>query len=628
MTVASVPNELPVYLFHQGTNYRAYNLLGCHFDSGIGAVVFRTWAPGAKAVYVVGDFNGWDETLSPMSRISDGGVWELAIEGVSSGHRYKYAITGRDGMFLKSDPYAFYSETEGDTASIVFDLSGYNWGDSAWQNQLSVKSVCDGPMNIYELHLGSWVRADDGGALSYTEIAERLIPYVKDMNYTHIELMPVMEHPFGGSWGYQITGYYAPTSRYGSPHDFMLFVDLCHQAGIGVILDWVPSHFSKDQHGLIDFDGRALYECHGTDRVENFEWGTRYFDFGRNEVQSFLISNAIYWLEMFHVDGLRVDAVSSMLYLDYHKDLGKWAPNSGAGSENIDAIAFLRKLNKTVLSEFPYALMMAEDSTAWPLVTKPVNDGGLGFTFKWNMGWMNDMLEYVEVDPLFRKEVHSKITFSFFYAFSENYILPLSHDEVVHGKKSLLNKMPGEYDEKFAGLRAFLGFMMTHPGKKLTFMGAEFGQFREWDTDTGLDWLLLEYPKHRDLKHYVKELGAFYLETPALWEIDHSWDGFKWICDNDRENNIIAFLRTDKKGNNLVVLINFAPVTRQGYRIGVPESGVYSEVFNSDSLEYGGWGHVNGSLKSDDIIWHGFRQSVALTVPPLATICLQLTIDN
>jgi len=618
-------NDLPVFLFHQGTNYRTYELLGCQFDSGTGVAVFRTWAPSAKAIHLFGDFNGWDESI-PMTRISDGGVWEATVEGAISGQRYKYAITsGRDRRVNKADPYAYYSETENQTASIVYDLGGYEWGDEAWLGSERRKTSYESPMNIYEVHLGSWMRGPESQLLSYSELADRLIPYVKDMNYTHIELLPIMEHPFGGSWGYQICGFYSPTSRYGSPHDFMRFIDLCHQAGIGVILDWVPSHFPKDEHGLIEYDGGLLYECHGMDRIEHWEWGTRCFDYGRTEVQSFLVSNAVFWLEMYHADGLRVDAVSSMLYLDYGRKPGEWTPNTHGGNENLDAIAFLKKLNTAVFERFPYAMMIAEESTAWPLVSKPIQDGGLGFNYKWNMGWMNDMLEYVEVNPLYRKEVHNKITFSFFYAFSENFILPLSHDEVVHGKKSLLNKMPGEYEEKFAGLRAFMGYMMTHPGKKLTFMGAEFGQFREWDTDSGLDWLLLDFPLHSSLKHFVRELGAFYLATPALWEVDYSWEGFKWISDSDREQNIIAFTRTDKKGESIVVLINFAPTTRFNYRIGVPGRGEYTEVFNSDLTEYGGWGNRNGTVITENIALHGYRQSVSLTAPPLSTVCLKLT---
>jgi len=617
-------NDLPIYLFHQGTNYHTYDLLGCHFDKATGIAIFRTWAPGASEVCLTGDFNDWSIDANPMTCVSDGGVWETTIENIKKEQRYKYVISDHDGKFLKADPYAFYSETEGKTASIVFDLNGYEWGDHEWRENINRSHLYDRPANIYEVHLGSWMRSPDGSPLTYMEIAGKLIPYVKEMNYTHVELMPIMEHPFGGSWGYQITGFYAPTSRYGNPHDFMKFIDLCHQAGIGVILDWVPSHFPKDTHGLIEYDGGCLYECQGMDRMENREWGTRCFDYGRTEVQSFLVSNALFWLDIYHADGLRVDAVSSMLYLDYGRDAGDWLPNTHGSNENLDAVAFIKKMNAAVFSEFPGVMMIAEESTAWPLVTMPVHEGGLGFNFKWNMGWMNDMLEYVEVDPVFRKEIHNKITFSLFYAFSENYVLPLSHDEVVHGKKSLLNKMPGEYEEKFAGLRAFLGYMMTHPGKKLTFMGAEFGQFREWDTNSGLDWLLLDYPMHNNLKHYNKNLGAFYLNTRSLWEVDFSWDGFKWISDNDYEQNIIVFARTDKKGNNTIVLINFAPVARYDYRIGIPESGVYKEIFNSDLKEYGGWGHSNEDIKSEDIPMHGFKQSISLTVPPLAIVCFAL----
>ncbi|MCL2392216.1 MAG: 1,4-alpha-glucan branching protein GlgB [Oscillospiraceae bacterium] len=617
-------HDFPLYLFHQGTNYHAYDFLGCQFDSKTGIATFRTWAPSASRVLLTGDFNNWNEHQNPMTRISDGGVWEITMEGIRKGQKYKYVICCRDRKFLKADPFAFYSETEGKTASIVFDLDGYTWGDQKWQRVASQSTPFDSPMSIYEVHLGSWVRSETGKALNYSEIADKLIPYVKEMNYTHVELMPVMEHPFGGSWGYQITGFFAPTSRYGSPHDFMRFVDRFHQAGVGVILDWVPSHFPKDQHGLIEYDGGYLFECHGLDKIENLEWGTRCFDYGRTEVQSFLVSNALYWLEKYHADGLRVDAVSSMLYLDYGKNPGEWTPNTQGSNENLDAVAFLRKLNSAVFAEFPHTIMIAEESTAWPLVTMPVHEGGLGFNFKWNMGWMNDMLEYVEIDPVFRKEMHNKITFSLFYAFSENYVLPLSHDEVVHGKKSLLNKMPGDYEEKFAGLRAFLGYMMTHPGKKLTFMGAEFGQFREWDAYTQLDWLLLDYPMHANLKHYTQQLGAFYLAEPTLWEVDFSWEGFKWISNNDRNQNIIAFARADKKGNNLIILLNFAPVMRHAYRIGVPDSGIYKEVFNSDLAEYGGWGHTNDIKQSEEVPMHGYMQSISVTTAPLSIICFKI----
>ena len=586
--------------------------------------VFRTWAPAAAAVHITGDFNGWDASASPMQRVSDDGIWELSVEGAHPGQRYKFSITKRNGTrVLKADPYAFFSETDGKTASIVCDLSGYNWGDGAWQARTRSANVYEEPMNIYEVHLGSWMRSPGGEMHSYIQTAELLIKYVKEMNYTHIELMPVMEHPYGGSWGYQVCGYYSPTSRFGAPHDFMCFVDMCHQAGIGVILDWVPAHFPKDEHGLIEFDGGPLYECMGTDRIEHEQWGTRCFDYGRTEVQSFLVSNAIFWHDLYHADGLRVDAVSSMLYLDYGREAGKWQPNTFGGNENLDAIAFIRKLGKAVFEAYPNSLLIAEESTAWPMVSKPVHDGGLGFNFKWNMGWMNDMFDYVETDPVYRRGNHEKITFSFFYAFSENFILPLSHDEVVHGKKSLIEKMPGDYEMKFAGLRAFLGYMMTHPGKKLTFMGAEFGQFKEWDCNSELDWFLLEYPMHGKLKHYVAQLNAYYLKTPALWEIDCSWDGFDWICNDDRDANVIAFTRTDKKGKSIVVVQNFSPVNREGYRLGVPEKGVYREAFNSDLADYGGWGNTNALMRTSDISVHGLAQSILLTVPPLATICLE-----
>jgi len=616
-------NDLPVYLFHQGTNYRSYDFLGCQFHAEHNTATFRVWAPGAAAIHLVGDFNDWREDACPMHRLSDDGIWEAVLPDIQPGQRYKYRITaGMGETLLKSDPFAFHAETDEKTASIVCDLSGYQWGDQAWQAARG--DVYDKPVNIYELHLGSWMRAEDGDVLNYVQIAERLIPYVKEMHYTHVELMPVMEHPYSGSWGYQVCGFFAPTSRHGSPFDLMRFVDLCHQAGIGVILDWVPAHFPKDAHGLYEFDGTPLYECHGIDRMEHPEWGTRCFDYGRSEVQSFLVSNAMFWHELYHIDGLRVDAVSSMLYLNYGRKAGQWLPNTYGGNENLDAVAFLKKLNQAVFRAFPHSMMIAEESTAWPLVTKPAHDGGLGFNYKWNMGWMNDMLEYVSVDPIYRKDIHNKITFSFYYAFSENFILPISHDEVVHGKRSLIDKMPGEYEMKFAGLRAFLGYMMTHPGKKLTFMGTEFGQFKEWDYKSALDWFLLDYPMHSQLKAYVQALNAFYLHTPALWEIDFSWDGFGWICDGDNEQNIIVFTRTDRRGERIIVLSNFAPVTRYDYRIGVPAPGEYEEILNSDLSEYGGSGVRNGRLRTEEIHMHGLQQSLSLTVPPLATICLRL----
>ena len=618
-------NDLPVFLFHQGTNYRAYEFLGCHYDRLTGAAVFRTWAPGASAVSVVGDFNDWNESKTPMKRISNGGVWEASVPGAVQGQRYKYSISAGYGKkLMKADPYAFFSETENRTASMIYDIKGYKWGDAAWYNKADRKNIYESPINIYEVHLGSWMRGENGRFLGYTEIAERLVRHVKEMHYTHIELMPVMEHPFGGSWGYQVCGYYAPTSRFGSPHEFMHFIDLFHQADIGVILDWVPAHFPKDAHGLIEYDGGPLYECSGEFRMEHEQWGTRCFDYGRTEVQSFLVSNAVFWHDIYHADGLRVDAVSSMLYLDYQRQQGRWSPNTYGGNENLDAIAFLRKMGAAVFESFPNSLLVAEESTAWPLVSRPVYVGGLGFNFKWNMGWMNDMLDYFSADPINRKHIHNKITFSFLYAFSENFILPISHDEVVHGKRSLLDKMPGDYNMKFAGLRAFFGYMMTHPGKKLTFMGSEFGQFIEWDYSKALDWFLLDYPMHANIMRYVSDLNAFYLETPSLWEVDYSWEGFKWICENDSDSNVISFVRTDKQGSKLIVVQNFSPVIRFDYRIGVPDSGTYTEVFNSDRTEYGGWGNTNGEIPANGAAMQGFMQSLSLTVPPLATICLSL----
>ena len=618
-------NELPIYLFHQGTNCRAYEFLGCHYNSKTKKATFRVWAPNAKAVNLVGDFNDWNEGKTPMAKISDSGVWEVTASKLETYQCYKYAIeTNHRGTVLKADPYAFFSETNGRTASMIYDISGYKWGDKKWKDKIKKQGTYDIPVNVYEVHLGSWMKHEEGRDLSYPELADKLIPYVKELNYTHIELMPVMEHPFGGSWGYQICGFYAPTSRYGNPHELMEFIDKCHQSDIGVILDWVPSHFPKDEHGLVEFDGKPLYECHGADRIENPEWGTRCFDYGRTEIQSFLMSNAIYWLDLYHADGLRVDAVSSMLYLDYGREAGQWTPNTNGGNENLDAIAFIQKLNKAVFAEIPEAMMIAEESTSWPMVTKPIHDGGLGFNFKWNMGWMNDMLDYVQIDPYFRKGSHNNITFSFLYAFSENFVLPLSHDEVVHGKRSLLNKIPGDYETKFAGLRAFLGYMMTHPGKKLTFMGAEFGQFKEWDVETGLDWLLLDYPMHQKIHTYVRELNDFYKNTPELWEIDFSWEGFKWISNSDSDHNTIAFARTDKAGNNIVAMVNFSPVAMFDYRIGVPESGDYAEIFNSDNEKYGGWNNLNTQkIKTESIHMHGYEQSLTLTVPPMGMVCLK-----
>ncbi|MDR0819594.1 MAG: 1,4-alpha-glucan branching protein GlgB [Oscillospiraceae bacterium] len=617
------PGAVPAFLFHQGTNYRSYELLGCHVNSV--AAIFRVWAPNSEAVSVVGDWNNWDNSVDTMTKVSEQGIWETAIEGVAPGQRYKYSIKTKDGRtIVKSDPFAFYSETDGKTASVIYNIEGYDWRDTEWIGSKADKNVYESPMNIYEMHVGSWRWTADRQPMGYRETADLLVPYLTEMGFNYLELLPVMEHPYGKSWGYQLSGYFAASSRWGEPKDLMYLIDKCHQAGIGVLLDWVPSHFPKDEAGLVEFDGGDLYEAHGWDKKEQPQWGTRCFDYGRTEVQSFLVSSAIFWLDLFHADGLRVDAVSSMVYLSYGREPGEWFPNQYGDNKNLDGIAFLKKLNKTVFEYYPTAIMAAEESSAYPMVTKPIHEGGLGFNFKWNMGWMNDMLSYTATDPLYRKDKHDKVTFSFHYAFSENYILPISHDEVVHGKASLLNKMPGNYETKFAGLRAFLGYMFAHPGKKLNFMGTEFGQFIEWNEEDSLDWHLLEYPYHRKIFDYVKALNHFYLETPALWEIDYSWDGFRWISADDRSQNIIIFIRIDKSGNKLIIAQNFAPVKRENYRFGVPDSGVYAEAFNSDLEEYGGGGVCNPlAIESEAIPLHGFDQSVSVTLPPLSTLILR-----
>ena len=617
-------NEMASYLFHQGTNYKAYEYLGVHeTESG---TAFRVWAPNADAMFVVGDFNDWSDQ-HPMSRITEGGIWEAVLpEGtVRLGDKYKYKIYKNGNAICKSDPYGIEAELPPATATVIGDIDGYNWRDAGWLAHRKKKAgkFTSEPMNIYEVHLGSWKRHDDGSYYSYKELASELAPYVKQMGYTHIELMPIMEHPFDGSWGYQVCSYYAPTARYGSPKDFMAFVDSMHEAGIGVILDWVPAHFPKDQHGLYEFDGVPLYEYQGWDRIEHEGWGTRRFDVGRNEVECFLISNAMFWIEKYHVDGLRVDAVASMMYLDYDRLPGQWVPNVHGDNKCLEAIAFFQKLNGWLEGKHPDVIMIAEESTAWANVTK-FADGGLGFDAKWNMGWMNDTLSYVAEDPLFRKYSHEKMTFAMTYAFNEKYILSVSHDEVVHGKKSLLDKMWGDYWQKFAGTRAYLGFMMTHPGKKLLFMGSEFGQFIEWKYDDQLDWFLLDYESHSKLQHYVSELNQFYLRTPALWQVDDSWDGFKWIDADNRDQSIFSYRRIDAKGNEYIVLLNFTPVVREDFLLGVPVSGVYEEVLNSDNPNFGGSGVVNvGDLKSTGIPWNYLPDSVRLRVPPLGMTVLR-----
>lgn len=621
-------NDVPLYLFHEGSNSNAYEYFGSHRKNK-NTVVFRVWAPDAKNVSVTGDFNDWSETENPMKLLKNsGGVWEAEIKNIKPYDMYKYCITAADGRTLmKCDPYGFHMETRPGTATKYYEIDDcYEWHDEKWVEARNGKNIYESPVNIYEIHAGSWKQYDDGNFYSYRALADSLVPYVKKMGYTHIEFMPLTEYPFDGSWGYQVTGYFAATSRYGEPKDLMYLVDKCHENGIGVILDWVPAHFPKDANGLYEFDGGPLYEYSDPRKGEHYGWGTRVFDFGKNEVRSFLMSSASFWLKKYHLDGIRIDAVASMLYLDYDRKDGEWVPNKNGGNENLEAVEFLQKLNENIFRDFPYAMMIAEESTSWPMVTKPVFSGGLGFNFKWNMGWMNDILRYFSLDGFFRKYNHDCITFSMFYAFSENFVLPISHDEVVHGKKSLIDKMPGSYDEKFAGVRAFLGYMMAHPGKKLMFMGQEFGQFIEWNYEKGLDWLLLDYPKHRALQNYFKKINEFYKANPAFWQIDYSWEGFSWISSDDKDNSVIAFRRIDEKGKEIIVVCNFTNVERCDYRIGIPKKGAYKIVFNSDDVDFGGEGKGNkGKLKTESINMHGFEQSISLDLPPMSAIYIKKT---
>ncbi|TVY11674.1 1,4-alpha-glucan branching protein GlgB [Paenibacillus cremeus] len=623
MSLIPVPEDL--YLFHEGNLFQSYRMLGAHVAEvdGISGVRFTVWAPHAREVRVVGDFNCWDGTEHPMQRISTWGVWSVFVPEVGEGEFYKYEIVTQTGTLVyKADPYAYWSELKPGTASRVYSLEGYEWADQAWQEQKQQRSIYHSPMNIYEVHMGTWKKKPDGSYYTYRELADELVAYVKDMGYTHIELLPLAEHPYDRSWGYQATGYYSVTSRFGAPKDFMYFVDRCHQEGIGVIMDWVPGHFVKDEHGLREFDGKPLYEYDDPVMAEKPEWGTLTFDFTKPEVVSFLISNALFWMDVYHIDGLRVDAVASLLYLNFGKPKEQWIKNANGGDENLEAIEFLKKLNHTVFGYYPDALMMAEDSSAWPLVTAPVHSGGLGFNYKWNMGWMNDMLKYMAIDPYFRRGSHNLLTFSFMYTYSENYVLPLSHDEVVHGKKSLLNKMPGDYWQKFAGLRVLLGYMMGHPGKKLLFMGGEFGQYDEWKDLEDLDWEMLGYDSHRSLKQYSRDLNHLYLQEPALWELDHQPEGFTWIDPHDQKQSITTFMRKSNNPDDFLIIVNnFTPVYHPKYRIGVPFAGEYVERFNSDAGVYGGSGKLNpGKLKTEKVSWHYQPFSLHIAVPPLSTV--------
>ena len=616
--------EMPVYLFHQGTNAHAWELLGAHRQLN-GKTNFCTWAPHAAAISVVGDFNGWDAAANPMTRLNEQGLWGATVELTHDYDCYKYQITTANGRTLyKADPFAFHTQTPPENASKIYRLAGYRWHDAEWMTERAAQDARSLPVNIYELHIGAWRRHADGNYYSYLQLAEELPTYLTEMGYTHVELLPPTEHPYDGSWGYQVTGYYAPSSRYGTPHDFMALVDALHEAGIGVIMDWVPAHFPKDEFGLYEYDGACCYEYSDPAKWEHKDWGTRVFDFGRTEVQSFLTSSANFWAHTYHIDGIRVDAVASMLYLDYGRQEGEWRPNINGGRENLEAVAFLRKLNSAVLSEHPGFLMIAEESTAWPLVTRPPEIGGLGFNFKWNMGWMNDTLFYTSLDPYFRSYNHDKLTFSMMYAFSENFILPISHDEVVHGKGSLLNKMPGDYNQKFAGLRTFMGYMMTHPGKKLLFMGCEFGQFIEWDYHKQLDWMLLDYESHRKTKDYIRALNHYYLAHPALWQVEDNWDGFRWLNADDNTRSVITYYRADEKGKKSLVLCNFAASRWEDYRMGVPEAGTYRVALCSEEEQYGGAGFDRETLyRSEEQPLGQWAHSITLDVPPLSCMILE-----
>ena len=613
-------NNMAEYLFHEGTNYHSHKFLGSFLEGD--TCTFRVWAPNARRVFVTGEFCSWYPYTYEMKKINDRGIYEIQVHGVSEFDAYKYVIVTQGGVELwKADPYAKHAETRPLTASKVYSLPEYRWNDKKWMENRTVPY--HQPMNVYEVHLGSWKHSEEGKELSYRELAHKLVDYVKEMNYTHVELLPVTEYPYDKSWGYQTTGYFSPTSRYGTPEDFMYFVDTCHQNNIGVILDWVPGHFTKDAHGLYEFDGTCCYEYSDTRKMEHEGWGTRVFDYGRNEVKSFLTSSAVSWIEDYHIDGIRVDAVSSMLFLNYCRDEDKCARNIYGGFENLEAIDFIKNLNLYVKENYPGVIMIAEESTSYPKVTAGVEHGGLGFDFKWNMGWMNDSLDYLETDPFFRKGVHNKFTFSMHYAFSENFILPISHDEVVHGKKSLLDKSPVPYEDKFGNFKAFLGYMYAHPGKKLTFMGIDIAQFIEWDEERELDWLLMLYPKHVFTHRYVKELNKYYKSTPALWENDSDWDGFKWHVVDDNNNNVFAFSRIDKSGKEVLVVTNFSNQILKHYEIGVNTWGSYKIALNSDAKKYDGLAISNRNLKTINKEKNEFKYTLSINIPPYTTMYIE-----
>ena len=613
-------------VFHTGDSVRAYDFLGAHLvnRNDKNGVVFRVWAPTARSVSVAGDFNNWNNEANYMYNIGYG-VWEVFVEGVKEFCTYKYCIESEYGdRLMKADPYAFHAQTRPGQASVVYDIESYSWNDSEWFNKRKENNISSSPMNIYEIHAGSWRKYPDGNFFNYQKLADELIPYLKEMHYTHVQLMPIMEYPYDGSWGFQTTGYYAPTSRYGTPSDFMAFVDKLHGEGIGVILDWVPSNFPTDDFGLARFDGSPLYESNNPKTSKRDSWGTCLFNYARFEVTSFLVSCAMFWLDKYHIDGLRIGALSSMLYLDYGKTEGEWEPNKFGGKENLDAVDFVKRLNTAVHMYHPDVMMFAEENTSWPKLTHKIEDGGLGFDFKWNMGWMNDMLHYMSLNSMWRPFNHDSLTFSFYYAFSEKFLLPISHDEVSHGKGSLIKQMPGKYDEQFAGVRAFITYMYAHPGKKLVFMGTEIGQFDEWNHEEAIQWDLLEFEKHKKLRTFFKELNKFYLDCKPLYELDTVWKGFDWIHHDDYTNSVIAFKRTDKNGDEIVSVCNFQPIRRDEYCIGVPKYGLYDEVFNSDEERFGGSGVVNGNnIKTEVMKIHGFDQGLSLTLPPLSVIYLR-----